>query len=532
MKQFVDKILNELKSNPSINSNPLVKMVAESADKSIALGETSEKVYAELKNGLASIKSSVKSPIVESLISQFVKIEDTDFSRTQNIAKKAKLSNKLAAIKESKSGSNPVVLTQIEIFENYLNDGYPDFSLCEGFVNTFSAHEYDPTIKKQVDLVKKYLNESRSERIILNAIYSIDSMPNDRYSTVSSDLKYMLVNEAYSSDILKIKYGTTVPAVTQLISDLRVVEAETSGYFTLGEGDSFTTITNLITPATQAKDGMIVYMDDKFISIRESVGLTGKELNVYVNDKFKIAEIDPTYVKEKFPKFYSVAESFATLGFKKNIDGTGVESNSIRNFNIGFKTNENKELDLYLNESKIEDFNSINLMEALSLESPAIKERVFHLFENSESLFNFDFIKELSNDRTLAEATVFKLNNEFYVCDKPNPAERNWKKVDEHDLYEFCMAKFNYDISPIFKTKIDEKKDAYRKIEERKNSISIDISKLEETMEKLQKAIANPDLDSDAIKKLTGIRESLEVNITSLKQDYVGLDLFKKDISK
>ena len=50
-------------------------------------------------------------------------------------------------------------------------------------------------------------------------------------------------------------------------------------------------------------------------------------------------------------------------------------------------------------------------------------------------------------------------------------------------------------------------------------------------MEKLQAAISNPDLDSDAVKKLTGIRESIDATITTLKKDYVGLDLIKQAIN-
>ena len=530
MKGFVDKILSELKSNPAVNAEPMVKILTESIDKSITLGEMPTVIYSNLKNGISAINKTVKNSVLESINSQFVKIEETDDVKTQVIAKKINLSNKLTAIKESKSGTNPIISSQIEVFENYLNSGVLDFALCENFISVFTPFNYDTVIKKQLNAVSKYLNESRSSILLLNAVYSLDSMSNQNYSEVSKDLKKMLINESYTSDILKIKYGNSVPVVNQLISDLRVVESQTTGYFTLGEGNSFTQINNLITPATKAKDGLIVYMDNKFISIRESKGLTGKETNVYIDGTFKIAEIDPTYVKEKFPKFYSVAESFATLGFKKNIDGTGVESNSIRNFNIGFKTNEERELDLYLNESRVENLEDINLMEALVLESTVIKEKVITLFENSKNLFNFDFIKELTNDRTLAEATILKLNDEFYVCEKLNSAERNWAKVDEHDLYEFCMARFNYDISPIFKTKIDEKKEVYKKIEEKKQAIEIDIAKLEQTMEKLQAAISSPDLDSDAVKKLTGIRESIESNITSLKQDYVGLDLFKKDV--
>ena len=529
MKDFVDKILNELKSNPSLNSQPLVKILAESTEKSIALGEMNESVYKNLRDGINSINTAFKNPVLESILHQFAKLEDTNESRTHKIACKINLANKLKAVRESKSGSNPIILSQIEILEGYLTSGIPDFAICESFIAAFKDHKYDTAIAKEISKVEKYLNENRSEILLLNSIYTIDSMPSGNYNTVSTDLKNMLVNEAYTSDILKIKYGNSVPLVNQLISDLRLLESQKTGYFTLGEGDSFTKVTNLIAPAVKAKDGMIVYMDDRFVSIRESKGLTGKEKTIYIDGSFKIAEVDPAYIQEKFPKFYKIAESFATLGFKKNIDGTGVESNAIRNFDIGFKLNADRELDIYVNESLIHD-TDINLMETLSLEHPSIKEKVITLFENSGSLFNLDFIKELTNDRTLAEATVLKLNNDFYLCEKLNSAERDWRKVDEHDLYEFCMTKFNYDISPIFKTKIDEKKEAYRKIENKKNSISVDINKLEDTMEKLQKAISNPDLKSEEVKKLSGIREAIEANITSLKQDYVGLDLFKKDL--
>jgi len=530
MKGFVDKILTELKTNTTLKSEPLVKLLTESIDKSISLGEPTPVIYNNIKSGLTSINAKVKSKKLTTILEQFKKIETTPESQTAIIAKKAKLSEKLKAIRESKSGTNPIVLNQVELFESYLNNGTPDFALCEGFIQAFSKHKYDSAIKTQIAKVEKYLNENRSEVLFLNTIYSMDSMQSQQYSTVSSDLKQMLLSESYTSDILKLKYGTSVPLVNQLVNDLRLIESQTLGYFTLGEGDSFTNVTNLITPATKAKDGMIIYMDNRFVSIRESRGLTGKETKVHIDGQFKIAEVDPNYIKEKFPRFYKVSESFATLGFKKNLDGTSVDSSAIRNFNISFKTNEEKELDLYLNESKVSNLDEINLMEALSLESGEIKNKVVTLFENSNNLFNFDFIKELTNDRTLSEAFVLKLNSEFYICEKLNAAEREWKKVDEYELYEFCMTKFSYDISPIFKTKIDEKIESFKKIEDRKNAISIDITKLEETMEKLQKAISNPDLDSEAVKKLTGIRESIEASIVSLKNDYVGLDLFKRDI--
>lgn len=530
MNSFVDKIMTELKSNSALSSEPLVQMLTESIDKSISLGENENSIYVSLKNGISSINQKVKNANLQAILEQFSKHEVTPESKVRDIAKSVNLVKKLEAIRESQSISNPVVKSQVDLFESYLNQGTPDFALCESFIGSFSKYNYDKKIKAQVDSVSNYLNENKQTILFLNTIYTMDSMPSQTYANVSSDLKNLLINESYTSDILKLKYGTTVPLVNQLVSDLRLLESETLGYFTLGEGDSFTKVTSLITPAAKAKDGMIVYMDNKFISIRESQSLTGKEVNLYIDDTFKIAEIDPNYVKEKFPKFYKVAESFATLGFTNNLDGTGVDSKSIRNFNISFKTNDQKAVDLYLNEAKVSDLEEINLMEALALESDSIKEKVLTLFENSDKLFNLDFIKELSNDRTLSEATVIKLNEEYYLCEKPNSAERNWRKVDEYSLYEFCAKNFQYDISPIFKKQIDKKIESYKAIEEKKKEINLDITKLGTVLEKLQAAISSPDLDSDAIKKLEGLREAVESQIFSLKQDYVGLDLFKKDM--
>ena len=97
-------------------------------------------------------------------------------------------------------------------------------------------------------------------------------------------------------------------------------------------------------------------------------------------------------------------------------------------------------------------------------------------------------------------------------------------------MYEFFAHKFNYDISPIFKTKIDEKVKKYQHIEKTKKDILGDVSKLEVTLDKLQTAIHEPEIEADAVKKLEKIKESIESTITALKQDYVGLDLIKKNI--
>jgi hypothetical protein len=93
------------------------------------------------------------------------------------------------------------------------------------------------------------------------------------------------------------------------------------------------------------------------------------------------------------------------------------------------------------------------------------------------------------------------------------------------------MNNFNYDISAIFKTKIDARIEDFKLIESKKEAIMIDVKKLEDTLEKLQKTISNPEVEKDAVKKLQGIKESIEATINTLKEDYVGLDILKKSAS-
>lgn len=529
MSEFVTKILAELKSNSELNSLPLVKMIVESSEKSISLNESKEKIYLDLKNGLTTINESVKNPILGVIISNFQKNEQTLDSKVQEIATEANLGKIITSLKESHAYSNPVIKTQIDLFESYLNSGSPDFVLCESFIKTFNGHAYDANVKKSVDSVQKYLTQNPAKVRVLNSIYQMDSMRTPIYAPVSEELKKMLITESYSADVLKIKFGTSVPVINALVNDLRVIESHQYGTFTIGEGNSETVVNNLIAPAIKIDNGILMYTDNRFLSIREAKGLTGHETKIHVDEAFKIADISPEYVKNTYGKFYEVCEAYATLGFKKTENGLGVESNSVRGFKMSFDLNENKELDLTVNGVKY-NAATFNVSESLALASGVIKSKINKIFENASNVFHFEFIKEITNDRTLSEALVLHLNDEYYVCEKVNAADRNWNKVNEHELNQFFTSKFNYDVTSIFKVKIDESIAVLKKIEEKKQTILDDIKKLEESVEKLNVAIEEVGNDENSI-KLTNIKESIVSTIEALKQEYINIDLIKKKVN-
>ena len=530
MNQFVNTILTELTTNENICNEPLVQMLVESTQKSIKLGENGTLVYSSLKSGLTTINERVNNPFVGVLVSQFTKHENTPDVVLGNIARSANLAGHIEAIKESNLGSNPMVTVKLNTVTNQLGLGTPDFMLCDRFIQLFEEYSYEPKVKETLDSLKQYIVENSSRLNVLSTIYKMDSMNIPAYSGISTNLKDMLLTESYSADIIKLKFGSDLPIVNELVHNLRVLESRDSGQFTLGEGDGLTKVTNLIAPATQIEEGMIIYTDNRFLSIRESKGLLGNESRVYSDSNIKIADVEPSWVFENLNDFYNVCEAYAKLGFTKTSDGLGVSSNSIRNFAIQFKMNESNKFDVYLNNQKVDNLGEVNIYEALTLESTEVKTKVALILEKSNLLFNFDFIKELTNDRLNKDALVVKVDESYFICDKVNVSERAWLPVDEFKLYEFFNTNFNYDISPIFETKINEELTRLKAIAEKKQEIEKELEGLEQAAIKLDAEIKKGDLAPEDTAKLEDIKEHINETIIQLKDQYVAIDLYKKKV--
>lgn len=524
----MNKILGELKTNEALKSNDLVKMLVESTDKSIKLGENLDQVYEKLKGGIQSIAIATKNPVLEAMSEQLYKNDESTDSKLFKLAQEVNLLSKIQKIKESSIYSNALVKGKVDSFESILNKGSLEFMLCEGFIRTFDQYSYDKDVKQTLDETKKYLVENQSTIAMLNTIVNLQAMNSPIYAGIISDLKDMVISENYTADILKVKYGNTIPAISGLINDLLIIESKKTGNFTIGVGNSETRINNLITPAIQTEDGLLAYVDNRFLSIREASGLLGNETKVHIDESFKISEVSPEFVKNKYGLFYNLCESFVTLGFTKTLDGLGVESNNIRRTKLGIKINEESSLDLYVNSTKMDSPEITNLHEALSLETPSTQSRVNILIENFKNICNFEFIKEVSNDRLLKESLVLNLNESYFICDKVNSADRVWKKVDEYELYEFFKSNFNYDISPIFKTKIDTRVKQLNELEERKTTILDNITKIEEKISTINSTISSGSIDRSEVHKLESIKEALEQTVNRLKNDFIEIDLIKK----
>jgi hypothetical protein len=531
MKDFIHNVITELKSDATTSENALVNMVIESVNNSINKKDSYDTVYTQLKEGLININEHLKIDSISTIISQFSKNENTTESAISAMMKQGNLSEKLASIKESNAYSDPMILAKVDQYTQVLESGQPEFKIYPSFITDFTAHAHEESVQTAITELTNYLAENANNLEVLFNIDAMGGMNERTYGHISKDLKEMLVAESYSADIIDIKYGRSeLPLVKGLISNLRVLEASQTDSFTLGGGDGNTSVSNTIAPSVKMKNGSVVsYIDDKFIRIAESTKTIKGDTVHIKEDGFTISTVDPTAIARIKPEFYAVSEAFARLGFKQ--DGMILETSAVRNFKIGLAFNADDKLDLFVNDSQVESIESINLTESLSMESVEVKEYVKTIFENLDYILNLKFIKNISNDVTLSESTVFELNGNYFLCKKPDSANRDWNKVDEHEMYTYFKESCNYDISSIFKEAINESIETKRAIEERKALILENIAKLDSSVAEIDEAMKADTLQEGALPKLEKIKEQIGSNIASLKEEYIELDLSKKEAS-
>lgn len=531
MKDFVNRIINELKSDSELNENALIKLAIHNADRSIASNDNYDTIYEQLKSSLIGINEHLKNEKIESFLSQFKKNDTTTTSILNEMSKVGNLTERLDLIKESNAYSNPIIKTKVDNYYLALNEN-SEFQLYPSFVNEFSSHIHEDSVKESIDHINNVLENRASDFEVLNTIQLMESMNSIIYDPITKSLKDSLSRNEYSADVINLMHGeTNLPLVTKLVDSLRMIESRSGGSFTLGSGSGDVKIKNLIAPSKKVEEGLLAYTDDRFIMISESE-LTGDEYTSHINEGFNIATVDPAFVQKNHEDLYILAESYARLGFKSSDLREGVETNSIRNFKVGLNVNENRELDIYLNDNKIEDLNSVNLTEALIMETPDVRNRVEHVFENLSNIITFEFIKTVSSDRMLSEATIYNLGDSYFICENVDAATRVWNKVDELQMFEFFTEKFQYDISPLFKTQIDERIDKQKRIEEAKEIIQANIKKLEGSVTKLNETIEANSGDKESVSKLESLKESIIGSIAKLKEEYIEIDLSKEPIEE
>lgn len=529
MRNFVNNVIVELNNDKELKENSLVQLVTESVSGSLANGENPKKIYDKLKTSILQINENSNNAKLEKIVKKFEENENTADAKLARLAQVGNLYEKLNVIKESTAYSNPLISQKVDSYINAINSGILEFTLYPSFTQEFESHIIEKEVESAINDIYQTIEENKKEFEVLFSINQMNSIPgSSTYESVCNYLKECLITGKYSSDSINMKFKElNFPIVSSLVENLKTIESEKSGVFSLGKGSVETKIDNVIAPATRsANEGIILYHDDKFISISESSELTGNESKVNVNGGgFIISTLNPDYIKENYSNFYSVCEAYARLGFRSSEENSGVESSVIKNFKMGFEINEENNLNLLINGDVVDNAENVNLSEALVMESNEINSLTKTMLNNLDSLSNFEFIKRASSSKFLKECTVFKLKDNYFLCENVNLSERNWKKVSSLELYEYFLGNYKYDIKNTFGTELTKEYRKRLKTEKKKFKVQENISKLEASVARLDEALSHKRLDTSKISKLEKIKESLIDQINTFKEKYISLSV-------
>ena len=526
MKTFINKTLETLATS-DVSNNSLVKVLIESTNNSLEANVGTTSTYNTLKKGLTELNNHLKNETISNILEQFNKFEYSDENRINELNREADLLSAIETVKESNSYSNPVVMQNVILLEESLKS-QPEFTLYGRFIDAFKPLTHDKAIQESVTKITNYINNNVEKLMVLDAINNMNK--NRRmYENDINGLSKMLVSESYSSEAIKHRLNSNLPILNDLANRLSVIESKNSADFTLGSGNGICRISNTIAPTLKTgKNTVLTYVDDKFMAISTKELRKGNILSE--SKSSRVYEMDPTYIKEKYSSFYHLCESFYRMKFIEVPNG--IKSTALKNFSMEFKTNESGKLNIYINDLLIEDPANYNFNEILTLESNSVKNIVSTVLNETASIFNLEFIKNLTNEHNGKQVMVMELEGDYHICEKLNQVERVWKNdINEHKLHGYVLENFNYDVSSIFQVKLDEQRTAVKALTERKTTIESNIAKLEEQIEKIDTNLKSGEIDSKFFGQLEDIREQLETKINSLREEFVECDLKKKELA-
>lgn len=527
MKTFINKTLETL-TNSDVSENALVRVLVESTNNSLESNVGTSATYNTLKKGLKELNDHLKNDTINNILEQFEKFEYSDSNRINELNKEAGLREEIERIKESDSYSNPIVTQRVIVLEESLKNN-PEFTLYGRFVDSFKEFTNDDKIQESVSRITNYINNNVEKLMVLDAINNMKRSNSKMYESEIEGLSKMLIENSFSSEAIKHRLNGTLPILNDLSSRLSILEAREAEHFSLGSGNGICKINNTIAPTLKTgKNTVLSYVDDKFIAISTKALNKGKALSESASSN--VYEMDPNYIKEKYSAFYNLCESFYRMKFVET--PFGIKSTSIRNFDLEFKTNESGKLDIFVNNNILEDPSKYNFNEVLTMESVQIKNLVKNILNETSNIFNLEFIKTLTNEKTGKQVMVMELEGDYHVCEKLNQVERVWKNdLNEYKLHGYILENFDYDISSIFKVKINEQKSSIKALVERKETIESNIKKLEEQIEKINTNLDSGEIDKKFFGQLEDIREQLETKINSLREEFVECDLKKKELA-
>jgi hypothetical protein len=536
MVDFLKNTLVVVNTDPELANNPMIKSVLENIQHKMAGFSDELSLIEELKVQLSSVNAYVKNEKLTQTISKLdTRIEEilstSTEGRVRRMYDELGLVGIATKLKTCEAYKDPIVMNYVNklIYEMEYSPRIPKFRFLPGLLSTLSNYTNDTLIKETVELVQNYIHKNHSKLIILETIQYLDGTAGTFYNATTDKLKKLIIENKISSDIVSLEMSdfANIPVVSEMINSIRSVENVKNPNFNLGTGDNGTQIFNYVGPVLKEGKGLVTYFNNTFVHITpEAMVKENYKRIVGKTGAITIAEYKDEYIKEHMSNFFNLAKAFDSMGFKLKDKGISSKMNRVK---VDFKVNESNTLDVYINDSKIEDIKNLNANELFLMEHPRTKQTALNVFENMDNIFNVEFIKFLVNESTGKATLVINLKDDYHVYDLLGAGRTNNFKLDGYKLYKYVKENFKYDISKLFQIQINDTLGRAKSIQEKKVTIESEIKLLDQSLAKLTEAKL-----ADEKKEYTSKLEILEEQINQKKHDfrnqYVALDVEMRKI--
>ena len=536
MVDFLKNTLVVVNTDPELANNPMIKSVLENIQLKMTSFPDELSLIEELMVQLTGVNAYIKNDKITQTISKIDErikeiLSSSTEGRIRRMYDEVGLASLVSKIKASPAYKEPIVMKYVNnlVYELQYSPRIPKFKYLPGFVGTLSPYTSDSIIKESVDTVQAYIDKNRAKLILLEAISYLSNTAGTFYNATTDKLKKLVLENKMSSDIVMLEMSdfVNIPIVSEMINAIRSFENIKNPQFNLGNGDNGTKVFNYVGPVLKEGKGLVTYFNNRFVHITpETMVKENYQKVVGKTGEITIAEYKEEYVKEHMANFYNLAKAFDSMAFKLKDRGISSQMNRVK---IDFKVNESNTLDVYVNNSKIEDIKNLNANELFLMEHPRTKRIALNIFENMDHIFNVEFIKYLINESTNKSALIINLKDDYHIYEIVGTGTINTLKLDGYKLYKYIKENFKYDISKLFQIQINDTMGRAKAIQEKKSHIDKEMKLLDTSLAKITEAKA-----ADDKKQFTSKLEILEEQINKKKHDfknqYVALDIEMRKI--
>ena len=513
LNTFVDKVKSVIDTNTELKNSVILNKVLES----VRYTGNDIQFLTDLKESLTDVNkfllNAELSNVISSIDMKLTESNNTDLAILENMSKEFDAVSILTSVANSDEYKNPSLHSVVNsLLEGAKNTKYTYLAINQ-IIESLSAYTEYNCVNSAIDKCTKYLNENKSKLVVLDAAnyLSVSDLNKQALSVLTESLR----TNNFNPDSLSMKLGSAASGICSgVLESLRQIRQEEHKGFDMGIGSSKVNIYEYIGPVLVEGADVTFNVNGKFVHISPNMTPDEGVLKIIEGkSNIKVVELKPEYVNSMNTRYFNTQKAFESLGFRL---GKNESVAKLNRSSVGFKLNESLNVDVVYNGTPT-SLEEIKRDGTQMFESNIVKGTLYGLLENCDMIAHMNFVKFIVNESSAS--MVINLGDSYYVYDYIKEGTVDTYKFDAYKLYEFCLNKFDYDMSSTFGFAVHDARSKYNKISEEKQKVIASLDDLNTSVVKIDEALKGTLEKSDA-DMLTMLKKSFISKIDEMNNLY------------